>query len=98
MGSISWFRLTPNYFTQVLTPSDWMNMSWAALSNACAFLSIILALHFTRLLHVNLLNAAQAAFAAIAGVCLFSEPLSGSLVLGVALMAVGFVYASRKSA
>ncbi|MEM8678559.1 MAG: hypothetical protein AAGF97_04295 [Planctomycetota bacterium] len=98
MGSISWWQHPLHYFTQQVSAYDWAHMSWAALSNVCAFLSIILALHFTRLLHVNLLNAAQAAFAAIAGVCLFQEPLSGSLIAGVLLMAAGFAYASRPSA
>lgn len=66
-------------------------MILAGIFNAGAFLALTKALQLADLIYVNALNATQAAMAAIAGVLIFHEALSGELALGVLLTIAGLM-------
>ena len=72
-------------------PDDLAMMAWAGIFNAVAFLALTKALQVATLVYVNALNATQATMAAIAGVLLFQEALSGELALGVLLTIGGLL-------
>ena len=55
------------------------------------FIALSVALKSLPVIAVNLLNASQVAMAAVAGILLFSEPVTNSLVIGVALTLIGLV-------
>jgi drug/metabolite transporter (DMT)-like permease len=63
----------------------------AGLFNVMAFWALTKALQLSSVLFVNALNASQTAMAAVAGVLLFHEPLSGPMLSGVVLTAVGLL-------
>ena len=66
-------------------------MLGAGVFNAIAFLAVTKAFQLISVVYVNSLNASQAAMAAIAGVILFSEPMSLPLAVGVALTIAGLM-------
>lgn len=66
-------------------------MLLAGLFNAAAFYALSKSLQLLPILQYNLLNASQTAFAAVAGVLFFGEPITGALQLGVALTIAGLV-------
>jgi drug/metabolite transporter (DMT)-like permease len=70
-------------------PDQWWTMSAAGLFNFAAFVALSYALKALPVVAVNLINASQVAMAAIAGVILFSEPVTVSLVAGVGLTFLG---------
>jgi drug/metabolite transporter (DMT)-like permease len=72
-------------------PDDFVMMVWAGVFNAVAFLALTKALQLANLVYVNALNATQATMAAIAGVLLFHEALSGELAVGVVLTIAGLL-------
>lgn len=90
LGLLSWLRIGMEGMLGT-TSTDLGVMILAGLFNAFAFLSLIKALQLTTVTYVNALNASQAAMAATAGVLFFGEAMTGSLVLGVALTAVGLM-------
>lgn len=72
------------------TPLDqWLIMSLAGTFNMAAFFLLAFSLRSIPVVAVNLLNAAQAALAAIAGVWWFEEPLTKTLVAGSLLTIFG---------
>jgi drug/metabolite transporter (DMT)-like permease len=73
------------------SPDDFAMMVWAGVFNAVAFLALTKALQLANLVYVNALNATQATMAAIAGVLLFQEALSGALAIGVVLTIAGLL-------
>lgn len=73
------------------SPDDFAMMVWAGVFNAVAFLALTKALQLANLVYVNALNATQATMAAIAGVLLFQEALSGELAIGVVLTIAGLL-------
>jgi DME family drug/metabolite transporter len=67
--------------------------------NFTAFAALSLSLKALPVVAVNLINATQVAMAAAAGVILFAEPLTASLIIGIALTFAGLlILASRGSA
>ena len=70
---------------------DWGVMGTAGILNFLAFIALSVALKSLPVIAVNLLNASQVAMAAVAGILLFSEPVTNSLVIGVALTLIGLV-------
>ena len=66
-------------------------MGTAGILNFLAFIALSVALKSLPVIAVNLLNASQVAMAAVAGILLFSEPVTNSLVIGVALTLIGLV-------
>ena len=66
-------------------PADFGMMLQAGVWNAVAFLAVTKALQLTSVVYVNTINGSQAAMCAIAGILVFGEPFSLSVVFGVAL-------------
>lgn len=72
-------------------------MLLAGLFNAAAFYALSKSLQLLPVLHYNLLNASQTAFAAVAGVLFFREPVTPALGLGVALTVAGLVLMQERA-
>jgi drug/metabolite transporter (DMT)-like permease len=72
-------------------------MLMAGLFNAAAFYALSKSLQMLPVLQYNLLNASQTAFAAVAGVFFFGEPITVALQLGVALTIAGLVLMQSRS-
>ncbi|KAA5544592.1 DMT family transporter [Roseiconus nitratireducens] len=80
------------------TPSrQWLVMASAGVFNFLAFVALTAALRRLPVVAVNLINASQVALAAIAGVVLFSEPVTVQLLLGITLTFVGLVILTRRT-
>ena len=83
------------------TGDQWFYMAMVGLSNSLAFLSLTKALKKLPVVYVNAINVSQVAMATIIGVTIFGEPLSNALLIGLAIMFVGFsimtIASARKS-
>ena len=76
----------------VATPTDqWWIMIAAGILNFTAFVALSYALKILPIVAVNLINASQVAMAAIAGVFIFAEPVTQSLLGGVFLTFTGLL-------
>jgi drug/metabolite transporter (DMT)-like permease len=71
--------------------SQWLMMGAAGLLNTAAFFMLSFALRAIPVVAVNLLNATQATLAALMGVMIFAEPLTGTLIGGSVLTVAGLV-------
>ena len=71
-------------------------MLLAGLCNAIAFVALVAALQLLPVTNVNLFNASQAAFVAIAGVLIFAEPASPWMIAGILLTVAGLMIMKRK--
>jgi drug/metabolite transporter (DMT)-like permease len=96
LWSMTLFRLGPE--TLSLVPSnDWATMFAAGCLNFTAFVALSASLKSLPVVAVNLINASQVAMAAAAGIVLFAEPVTSSLVLGIALTFAGLgILAGRR--
>ena len=72
-----------------VTQDQWVVMGAAGVCNFTAFSALSLALKGLPVVVVNLINASQVAMAATAGVLMFAEPISGSLVVGIGMTLAG---------
>ncbi|RMF42203.1 MAG: hypothetical protein D6753_08115 [Planctomycetota bacterium] len=72
---------------------DWVVMLAAGVFNATAFLLMAKSLQQIPVLVVQMLNASQAALAAVAGWFWFAEPVNGWVACGLLLTAAGFLVA-----
>ena len=90
LGGIGLTRLG---LTRILqTPTEhWLAMLFAGVCNAVAFFALTGALRRIPVNRVNLLNASQVAMCAVLGVLLFSEPLTGPLIVGCLLTVAGIL-------
>lgn len=75
---------------------DYGAMALAGICNTAAFVCLTVALRETSVTYVNNLSASQTAMASLLGIVLFHEPLSVSLMTGVALTVVGLMLMSRR--
>jgi len=75
--------------------TDFAIMLLAGIFNAGAFLALTKSLQLIGVTYVNSLNGCQTALAALGGVLIFGEPLSGTLWLGTALTVVGLLMMKR---
>lgn len=81
----------------LVTGDQWAVMAAAGACNFTAFVALSVALKSLPVVAVNLINASQVAMAAVAGVFLFAEPVTGPLVTGIALTFAGLlILASRR--
>jgi drug/metabolite transporter (DMT)-like permease len=71
-------------------------MLLAGLCNTIAFVALVAALQLLPVTNVNLFNASQAAFGAIAGVLIFAEPASPWMIAGILLTVAGLMIMKRK--
>ncbi|EMI57387.1 DMT family transporter [Rhodopirellula sallentina] len=76
--------------------SLWWSMFAAGLFNFLAFIAITTAMKALPIVAVHLLNASQVAMAAIAGVVLFTEPITATLVIGISLTMTGLMVLARR--
>ncbi|TWT92809.1 DMT family transporter [Stieleria varia] len=95
VGSVSlWsFYLVRSGWQQlwVVTADQWWVMLIAGILNFSAFVALAIALKALPVVAVNLINASQVAMAALAGVLMFHEPLTGTLMSGIALTFTGLL-------
>ncbi len=96
LWTMTLFRLGPE--TLAFVPSnEWATMFAAGCLNFTAFVALSASLKSLPVVAVNLINASQVAMAAAAGIVLFAEPITSSLVLGIALTFVGLgILAGRR--
>ncbi|MEL6109452.1 MAG: DMT family transporter [Planctomycetota bacterium] len=76
---------------EATTSRAWLFMSLAGVLNFAAFIGITVSLRLLPVVAVNLINASQVAMAAVAGVLIFDEPLTTSLILGILLTLSGLI-------
>lgn len=76
--------------------NTWLSMLAAGMFNAIAFFAVNAAFKRLSVVRVNLVNASQAAMAAIAGVVLFGEPNTWWLRAGTLLTVTGLVLSARR--
>lgn len=81
-----------------LTPALWWSMGSAGVFNFLAFLAITTAMKILPIVAVHLLNASQVAMAAAAGVVLFDESVTASLLVGITLTMLGLMVLARRPA
>ena len=96
LGGLVWWRHGWAIIPQT-QPTQWSWMLCAGGFNALAFLALTGAIRTLGLLNVNALNASQTAMASIAGVVLFHEPVTWTLVVGVAVTIAGLLMMPRTS-
>ncbi|MCM2369055.1 DMT family transporter [Aporhodopirellula aestuarii] len=76
--------------------SLWWSMIAAGVFNFIAFIAITTAMKVLPIVAVHLLNASQVAMAAMAGVVLFAEPVTTTLVIGIVLTMLGLLVLARR--
>lgn len=96
LGSWSLVRVGPDYMLQ-LSSGDYGKMLGAGTLNAVSFYSLATALKRLNVVYVHIINASQAAMAALAGVLIFAEPLTAYLVFGISLTAIGLTLPAYSS-
>ena len=79
-----------------ITMNQWQWMAAAGVFNFAAFVSISTALRVLPVVAVHLLNASQVAMAAVAGVLLFDEKVTGPLAIGILLTMVGLLVLAKR--
>ncbi len=81
----------------LVAAEQWAVMFAAGAFNFTAFAALSAALKSLPVVAVNLINASQVAMAAVAGVMLFAEPVTGPLLTGITLTFAGLlILASRR--
>lgn len=96
LGSWSFWRLGPEYMIN-LESRDYGRMLGAGALNAISFYCLATALQHLSVVYVHIINASQAAMAALAGVLIFAEPLSAYLIFGISLTAIGLMLPAYNS-
>ena len=96
LWSVTFLRLGLESLAMV-DPRDWAIMWMAGMLNFTAFVALASALKSLPVVAVNLINASQVAMAAVAGILLFSEPVTATLIGGIALTMIGLgILAGRR--
>ena len=76
--------------------ADLWNILFAGVFNAVAFWCLTRALELASVMFVNAINASQVALAAIAGILIFDEATTTTLIIGVALTVAGLLMMRRR--
>lgn len=95
IGPISWARVGWEGW-QALPGEAWLLLLTAGFVNFAGFLSLTVGLRMTPVVHANVLSAAQVAIAATAGLLIFREPLTITLMVGVVLTIWGILLIGGK--
>lgn len=90
VGPISAFRVGWEGWRELSTES-WAWLLGAGTINFAGFISLTVGLRLTPVVHANILSAAQVAIAAAAGLLIFREPLTPTLIIGAALTIFGIL-------
>ncbi|MEL7266549.1 MAG: EamA family transporter, partial [Planctomycetota bacterium] len=69
--------------------SQWASMILAGIFNFVAFCLLSICVKSVSVMTVNLINASQAALAAVAGVMIYAEPVTAHVIIGIGLTFVG---------
>ncbi len=94
LGAIGLWRLGPERIAETTTV-EWQGMALAGVMNAAAFFSVSAAFKRIPVVRVNLLNASQAALAAVGGVLFFNEQATFGIIAGTLLTVVGLMLMGR---
>jgi len=94
LGTFSVLKIGIPAMLATPAPVFW-TMMLGGLFNALAFLSLTKSLQLIPIVYVNALNATQATMAALAGILIFGESLSVTLLLGVGLTVGGLLLMSK---
>lgn len=78
------------------TADQWLAMLAAGMFNLAAFFVLTVALQVVSVVVVNLLNVTQVAMAAVAGVVIFQERVTQSMVIGVSLTIIGLLVLGKR--
>ncbi len=78
-------------------PAAALSLLLAGLANAVGLYSIAKALQITTVNRANSMNSAQIALSALAGLALFSEPVTAPLIVGLGLTIAGLALIQRPS-
>ena len=90
LWSLTYARMTIDDLSAVAL-QQWLTMFAAGLFNFAAFVALASSLKVLPVVAVNLINASQVAMAALAGVLLFAEPVTATLLAGIVLTVAGLV-------
>ena len=77
--------------------NEWPIMVAAGIFNFTAFVALTVSLKALPVVAVNLINASQVAMAAVAGVILFAEPVTGTLLTGIGLTFAGLIVLAQRN-
>jgi len=94
LGAVGLWRLGPERIAQT-TMVEWQGMLLAGVMNAAAFFSVSAAFKRIPVVRVNLVNASQAALAAVGGVLFFEERATFGIIAGTLLTVVGLTLMGR---
>ncbi|QDV67466.1 EamA-like transporter family protein [Rosistilla carotiformis] len=95
LSTIALMRVGPEGLAAT-TANQWLVMLAAGLFNLIAFFLLTVALQVVSVVVVNLLNVTQVAMAAIAGVLIFHERITQSMVIGVSLTIIGLMVLGKR--
>ena len=90
LSSVAAIRVSPEQLAS-LDSYHWWVMAQAGLLNFVAFVALTASLRMLPVVAVNLINASQVALASAAGVWLFGERLTTSLMVGIAMTIGGLI-------
>jgi DME family drug/metabolite transporter len=94
LGAVGLWRLGPDRIAQTTTV-EWQGILLAGVMNAAAFFSVSAAFKRIPVVRVNLVNASQAALAAVGGVLFFEERATFGVIAGTLLTVVGLTLMGR---
>ncbi len=80
---------------ETVTAREWTMILVAGIFNAFAFFCVTHAFKLMSISRVNVINATQNAMCAVGAVLLFAEPMTGSMILGIALTMLGLMSLDR---
>ncbi|MEZ6090153.1 MAG: DMT family transporter [Pirellulaceae bacterium] len=95
LTTLSLMNVGPDAFAAA-TGEQWLAMLAAGMCNLFAFFVLTVALQVVSVVVVNLLNVTQVAMAAVAGVVIFHENVTSSMLVGVALTIVGLAVLGKR--
>lgn len=81
---------------QQISGFDWMLLLGAGTFNALGFFAITHALRLLTINKANVVNAAQNAMCAVAGIVMFAEPVTPMALLGIGLTIAGLLILGRR--
>ncbi|TWT82133.1 EamA-like transporter family protein [Planctomycetes bacterium CA13] len=90
LWSTTFYRIDLSSLGEI-TNHQWLFLVLGGAFNLSAFVALSTALKALPVVSVNLINASQVAMAAVAGVILFSEPITKPLLLGISLTFTGLL-------
>ncbi|MDA7979090.1 MAG: DMT family transporter [Pirellulales bacterium] len=94
LGAISGWRIGWDGIVNT-TANQWWRLWAAGVVNAVAYFALGRTIQLLPLVQVNIITASQVALNAVAGIVIFSEPISAALIIGVSLTMMGLLIQGR---